>query len=346
MPARPQPLPPELGSGPFAVSRNGAGGVSRGRLRASDIARPHRGVAVAHDVFETLDDRAAAAVRFAGPAAWLSHSTAMLLAGLPLPRRLEVGPIHVAVATPRVAPRARGITGHRLDLRDHERDVLHVTRVDRGRTVLPAVAAPRALLTVASELRLPDLVAVVDALRFRTTEAHRARADSTQREWRDSQRWDDDRLAHEMGRLIAEHTGARGLVALKAAWNASRLGVRSRPESLLRIALCAARLPEPVVGHTIYGTGWTATPDLAWPQWKVLVEYEGEHHRTNRRQFEHDLKRFERFIDEGWRPIRVVRPDLFHNPVPMLYRVADRLRAAGWRPQRHWTLRPVPAFLP
>lgn len=346
MPARPQPLPTQLESGPFAVSRDGAHGVSRGRLRASDIARPHRGVAVAQAAFQTLQERAAAALLFVGPNAWVSHSTAVLIAGLPLPRRLETGPIHVAAAPPRAAPRARGIIGHRLNLRDHERDVLHATGLNREWTELRAVAAPRALLTVASELRLPDLIAVVDALRFRTSDTDRTLADSGERGWGNSQSWDDNRLAQEMGRLFAEHTGSRGLVALKSAWKASRLGVRSRPESLLRTALCAARLPEPVVGHTIFGAGWTATPDLAWPQWNVLVEYEGEHHRTSKRQFEHDLERFERYIDEGWRPIRVLRPDLFHNPVPMLYRVADRLRSAGWCPRRHWALRPVPAFLP
>ena len=124
----------------------------------------------------------------------------------------------------------------------------------------------------------------------------------------------------------------------------SRAGVRSRAETLLRLLIVQAGLPQPVVAHPVQSTGrsdeqWAAEADLAWPQFGVLLEYEGDVHRTSRRRFVSDVRRFERYADEGWRAMRATRTDLYEDPHELLSRIARRLREGGWRPPRRWRLR-------
>ncbi len=114
----------------------------------------------------------------------------------------------------------------------------------------------------------------------------------------------------------------------------------------MRLTISRAGLPTPTVGHTIEAQGWTATPDLAWPDFRVLVEYEGDHHRTDSRQFAHDLRRFERYRDSGWDAVRATKLDLFEHPNEFTHRVESRLRERGWRPRRGWRRRPVRPLLP
>jgi len=84
---------------------------------------------------------------------------------------------------------------------------------------------------------------------------------------------------------------------------------------------------------------WAAEADLAWPQFGVLLEYEGDVHRTSRRRFVSDVRRCERYADEGWRAMRATRADLYDDPRELLSRVARRLRDGGWQPPRRWRLR-------
>jgi len=42
---------------------------------------------------------------------------------------------------------------------------------------------------------------------------------------------------------------------------------------------------------------------------KIALEYEGDHHRTDRRQFRRDIRRFEALADMGWLTIRVTAED-------------------------------------
>lgn len=86
---------------------------------------------------------------------------------------------------------------------------------------------------------------------------------------------------------------------------------------------------------------WTAEADLAWPQFGVLVEYEGDVHRTSRRRFVTDVRRFDRYADEGWRAVRATRADVFDDPRELMSRLERRLRESGWRPHSRWRRRAV-----
>jgi very-short-patch-repair endonuclease len=51
-------------------------------------------------------------------------------------------------------------------------------------------------------------------------------------------------------------------------------------------------------------------PDLAWPDLRLVIEYEGDEHRESKRRFRADIRRREKFEAAGWRVIRVTADDL------------------------------------
>jgi very-short-patch-repair endonuclease len=64
-------------------------------------------------------------------------------------------------------------------------------------------------------------------------------------------------------------------------------------------------------------------------RYRVLVEYDGEQHRTDEAQFARDVDRLDGVMAEGWRVIRVLKdtPD-----AEVVARVDRALRSRGWRP--------------
>ncbi|HET8958060.1 MAG TPA: hypothetical protein VFM95_06355 [Microcella sp.] len=222
---------------------------------------------------------------------------------------------------------------------------------DFGNHVVPLLPEPLMMQTLATQLTFPDLVAALDALRYGTRPRvdrdarHRfSDVDTVPARLRQLAPRSDEEWREELGRFFVDRRGERKINLMARAWEASCSGVMSRPETLLRLAINRAGLPDPVVGYTIEHLGWQQRPDLAWPEFAVLAEYEGDHHRTSQRQFRHDVTRFDQYLDAGWSPVRVLSPDLFRNPMSMLARLEHRLRRNGWEPPSRWALRGVGAF--
>jgi len=296
---------------------------------------------------------------------------------------LQRNALQITVAHPARAPRLAGVDAHAF--RHPPRAVRHVRLVAAGSGelhMLPLLCDDWLAVSLATQLGLDDLVAIFDALRYRASADHdsSARWASAGNEataaaatageaageaaiaagrmlTADPRSADDgvgqvsaaSRLANPFDRLDfteAFTPGRRGASRARQAFALSRAGVRSRPETLLRLLITRAGLPEPVVGHTIAEAGWAATPDLAWPAYSVLLEYEGDHHRTSARQFRHDIRRFERYADCGWSALRVTKHDLFSETSEVIARAESRLRRSGWAPPRAWRPRPVPPFRP
>lgn len=346
------PLPSAFDHGAIRVSRDGALGASRSRLRRCDVAHPARGVATRPEFLASLEGRAIASLSRLGAPAVLSHVTAALILGLPMSGRWEAEPVHLAVAAPARAPRGRSVIGHALRFppADVQRVMIDVPG-GFGSHAVPLLPTPLVMQTLATQLAFSDLVAALDALRYGTRphgtgdarhhdfgvgaapERLLQLAPRSDREWHE-----------ELERMGLDRIGERGVSRLARAWESSCSGVMSRPETLLRLAINRAGLPDPVVGYTVEHSGWQQRPDLAWPEFAVLAEYEGDHHRTSQRQFRHDVTRFDQYLDAGWSPVRVLSPDLFRNPMPMLARLERRLRRNGWRPSSRWALRGVGAF--
>lgn len=70
--------------------------------------------------------------------------------------------------------------------------------------------------------------------------------------------------------------------------------------------------------------------DMGWPEWMVAVEYDGDHHRTDRRQYVKDIRRLEMLEQLGWVVVRVVAED---RPADIVRRVRAALAKSGVAPR-------------
>jgi len=312
----------------WAVRASVIGGrMPYSRTRRLDVDHPFRGVATHEVDLDDIIQRAHAVSLVLGERAAISHSSAALVRGYPLPKALQFAPeLHVSVPRPARAPKGAGVHGHSIGLRPGPAAHLFVVAPSTGELLpVPLVDEPLTLLTCATQLRVPDLVALADAMLRRATAEHRP---------------------DPMISALHIAPGRPGHRQLARAAPLRRAGVRSRAETLLRLMVASAGLPEPAVAHPVQSTDhssetWAAEADLAWPQFGVLLEYEGDVHRTSRRRFLSDVRRFERYADEGWRALRATRADVYMDPRELMSRLARRLREGGWVPPRRWSLRNV-----
>jgi hypothetical protein len=101
----------------------------------------------------------------------------------------------------------------------------------------------------------------------------------------------------------------------------------SPPESWVRVACARAGLPAPVPQFVVLHEGeFLGRVDLAWPEAKLIVEYEGAHH-FDELQIRRDDRRYERLTAAGWRVIRLSASDL-RDMDALVARIAEELRAA------------------
>ncbi|MEH0827432.1 MULTISPECIES: hypothetical protein [unclassified Micromonospora] len=138
----------------------------------------------------------------------------------------------------------------------------------------------------------------------------------------------------------------RSALASEAARNACRPGGRraswvfgltdglaqSPPESHLRVRLVLAGLPRPVARHPVrVSTGLILHPDLAWPEFRVAVEYDGQWH-SDADRMHLDRRRLNQLVEAGWLVLHVTGRRL-HKEFPALVReIRAALVARGWRP--------------
>lgn len=133
---------------------------------------------------------------------------------------------------------------------------------------------------------------------------------------------------------VEERSGQRGSVRLRNALSLMRVGAESPKETELRLLLHRAGLPEPELNTEILSRCgvWIARGDIVYRWFKVLVEYDGVQHETDRDQYVRDVERLESLTRAGWRTIRVLKEHLGPAPDDVIARVAKALRARGWYP--------------
>ncbi|MGV8883458.1 MAG: hypothetical protein ACOH19_15015 [Rhodoglobus sp.] len=300
----PGELPPDLGD-VFSVQDAVSRGVTPKRLRTRDLETPVRGarmipVAAHANRFTQarLDlmrrGRAYAAVAPEGFA--FSHVTAARLYRMPLPRRVEsINDLDISYLDVHV--RRSGVIGHRV------KDV--VIRVIDG---LPVVGPELAWIQLAPLLGVDELVIAGDHLVRRTMPAS---------------------TLHRIRSAMISHTGARGMKTARAAYDLIRARTDSPKESKLRLLIVYAGLPEPIVNFTVIENGeWVGTPDLAYPELKIAIEYEGDHHRDEA-TYNDDITRREMFAAAGWTVILITKHQLAHPQ-----HIVSRIRSAILRASR------------
>lgn len=287
------PLPEALARAPFRTDAALAAGMSPNRLRGADLQSPFHGVRVPAMLPLTLEERCRALSTRLPDEAWFCDITAANLTGVPLPSRLKhERTIHVAVLHPRRAPRGDQVQGHAY--RESRHRVWHGLRL----------SSPDQLwIQLAMTLSLADLVAAGDYLVH-----HRLPHTSIE----------------SMTHSVQANKRGRGLANCKAALPLLSMRSESPRESHLRVLLLTSGLPGVEVNMRITVTGgWRYRGDLVFPAARMIVEYQGDHHRDPR-EYRNDLTRISRLEADGWYVMQVTTADLDH-PVELVERIQRKL---------------------
>jgi len=120
--------------------------------------------------------------------------------------------------------------------------------------------------------------------------------------------------------LAARYRGRRGIERARTSLDLVDAGSQSPKETWLRLVLVQAGLPRPQTQIPVYDEfgDTVAYLDMGWEDIMVAVEYDGEQHRNDRRQFTWDIRRLEMVERRGWILVRVVAGD---RPAEILRRV-------------------------
>ncbi|WP_270886774.1 endonuclease domain-containing protein [Pedococcus sp. 5OH_020] len=278
MPIPLQPLPAGFADRPFTLREARKAGVTQYQLEAADLVTPTWGMR-SPDIPETVEDHATVVSLAIAGAFAFSHITAARLWELPLPSSWRMGePLHVMRdSTPL---RRAGVVGHR-GLSGRRVHVLH------GRPVTSPVDTWLDLGAMGT-LSTHDLVVAGDALATRSVTL--------------------------LPRLQegARRRRGRGSRHLRQAADLLRAGSGSPMETRARLAFVDANLPEPELNASVYGDDaqFVARVDFLWREARVIVEYEGDQHRTDRQQWQKDIERVRVLEALGWRVVRITHADL------------------------------------
>lgn len=130
----------------------------------------------------------------------------------------------------------------------------------------------------------------------------------------------------EIQAVADQHRGARGLCRLRATLALVDGGAESPYESLVRLMLVQAGLPQPETQiHVVDEWGSTvAYLDIGWREYRVAVEYDGAQHWTDARQRRRDIERLAGLEALGWIIIRV-SSDMLRTPATIVARVRAAL---------------------
>lgn len=291
-------------------------GVTRDRLAATDLVKPFAGIRMPVRVpipppqsdadwlrvfaghrAETRSLCAAYQLRMPD-GAFYCGPTAALLHGIPLPYWLSTDrSLHVGLPDNCRAVQVVGARGHSYSIHSSQ-----VTTSDVGRLTTPE----RTWCDLARVLRLPDLVAAGDYL------IH----------------WDAPVTSVErLTRAVARHKGQRGVKNLRTALTLLNDRAESPKESILRVQLVFAGLPEPEVNVDVFDVRgrFIARADLLYREYGLILEYEGLQHLLDPTQWQRDIERTRKLEDEGWRVIRVTRADLV-DPRALIVRINTHIR--------------------
>jgi hypothetical protein len=121
--------------------------------------------------------------------------------------------------------------------------------------------------------------------------------------------------------LALRHKGCRGTRRARTAIDLVDPGAESPRETWLRLLLIRAGFPRPTTQIPVYDQyrQLVAVLDMGWEDVKVAAEYDGDQHRTDRRRFNKDIRRFETVTELGWIDIRMTAED---TPGSIIRRVA------------------------
>lgn len=268
-----------------------AQGITRGQLAGPRWRRLFTNVYCDARTEVDLALRARAALKLAPEGAVASRHTAAELLGAVVPSTPE---LHLTLPTGRL--RVAGIDARRGALTSKARW--------RG---IPVTSAEDTFTGLGRDLGLVDLVVLGDSL---------VKAGKT---------------SPERLRTSAVTFNGRTGATLRRAAALVRAGVDSPMESRLRLLLVLAGLPEPVVNHVEYREdgSWERRFDLAYPEHRLAIEYDGRQHAETQAQWERDVDRREGLDADQWRLVVVLAKGIYREPGRTLERVVAAMRDVG-----------------
>lgn len=234
------------------------------------------------------------------PGEAVSHTSALLLYACPI--RTDRS-LHVTALAPLNRSRVRGVRGHR----HCSAEPIHIGPVEGIPTVDPLTA----LAYSSTYLPLRELIVAADHLRRKR--GYRGQIPALE-------------AAPILARHAAQFRGA-GVRHLRLAVDLSRAGAESRMETLTRLVLVAFGLDTFFDAQVELSdcAGRIGRFDLVSRTPKVIVEYDGDQHRTSKLQHARDLHRLDRARELGYTVIRLVQADIIDRPRETAKRVAAAL---------------------
>ncbi|GAB3758586.1 DUF559 domain-containing protein [Yimella radicis] len=272
-------------------------GISRRRLQSAEFTRLMRDCYVPADVPLNHELLVRAALRTIPGANFACHNSAALLWRGIVP---STSLAHIGGVDARRSIRDQ-VSFHQYK---HAPDIGRV----RG---IPVTSPAQTFFDMAAKLEFLDLLILGDSLIHKT----RLTADGLRSAARDS-------------------PGRGGRLAREVA-AACRDRVESPGETRTRLLLSGANFPEPAVNHPINDAEGNEVRriDLAYPNWKIAIEYDGRHHIERQTQWTADIGRREELEADDWRFIVVTSSDIYPHPEGLLQRVADMIaQRSGVRP--------------
>lgn len=276
-------------------------------MDARDLDRPFRGIR-SREVPATFLALVQCYLPRIRPGQRFIGRTAVRLWALPFPHRWRPEePLEVACAHEQSPPRTRGVRGRRLG--KERADTWSV----RGAPVVDPVSA---VFSCAAELTVLQIVVLLDAV-ISTADNYPA-ADSVPR---------PTVSCGDVEHRLAEWGSFAGSGRVRAAIERMRERVESPKETEVRLTIVDAGLPEPVVQFEVRADGMLiARTDLAYPEWRIAIEYEGDGHRVDKGQWRRDVVRQRDLEDLGWAVIRLTQQDL-EDPRGFLRRLSRLIDA-------------------
>lgn len=301
---RKQVLPLPLATAPFTFGAARASGVTVNRLRRKDVINVGRGLYRPVDWDFDLEG-AARALSAASPGAWISHVTAARLRCQVLPPWLADS-TELHLSKPRSLPsvRRKGVFGHTVLAREDEIELVDGIRLStRSRT----------WLDLARVLPLHDLVSMGDQL---------VRVPRVDFEGRTEPY---DTIAG-LRMLVGRHPNLQGVVRAREALDLIRVGADSAPETLLRLAIADAGLPEPGLQVPLRaGDARSPSADLGYRHRRLAIQYDGGHH-LGEAQILSDRRRDKAFESAGWTVLVFDKDDLADEFQRAVQRIKRALR--------------------
>ena len=290
---------------PFTAGEASAGGLTRGDLRGRGVSGVSRGLYRPYGWDFDLRD-ASRALCAATPGAWISHSTAARLHELVLPPWLaDSNELHFSKGRNLPQIRRKGITGHRVTSFCDEVEIDGALRI---------TTRARTWLDLARTLPLDDLVCMGDQLiRLPRPEFEDRREPYASLE--------------SLRALVERHRNLQGIVRARESLELMRVGADSPPETLLRLAMLDAGLPEPELQLALWNRPGAPSADAGYRSRRVALQYDGAHH-LDEEQRHSDRRRDKAFEAAGWTVLIFTEEDLANRFETAVRRIKSALRYA------------------